>query len=127
MISVEPVQHVYGFSHDSGVESFIKSKQDFIETLFGVSLKTLEDIDVFTQVLDAGNYTVWAELDSDVHNMAKDAALGLWEAFMAEHKAKSNTSKPASESPIFQYVDINANATSYAGATECQICAEGGS
>ncbi|PWA57913.1 ABC-2 type transporter family protein [Artemisia annua] len=85
VIIVEPVPHVSGFSHDSG--------------------------------LDAGNYAAWSNLDNDVHKMAKDAVLGLWEAFMAKHKAKSNTSKPASEPPIVQSVDINANATSYARAT----------
>ncbi|PWA78378.1 vesicle-associated membrane protein [Artemisia annua] len=118
VISAEPVPHVSGFSHDSGVESSLKSKQEFIETLFGVSLKTLEDIDAFTQGLEAGNYTVWDELENSVHKRAKDVVLCLWEAFKVEHKAKSNTSKPASESPIVQSVDINANATSYAGATE---------
>ncbi|PWA64391.1 zinc knuckle CX2CX4HX4C [Artemisia annua] len=106
---VEPVPLVPSLSHDSGVESSLKSKQDFIETLFGVSLKTLEDIDAFTLGLEAGNYTVWNELDNDVHERAKDAVVCLWEAFKAEHKAN--------ESPIVQSVDINANATSYAGAT----------
>lgn len=44
-INVEPIPHVSFSSHDSGVESSLKSKHDLIETLFGVSLKSLEDID----------------------------------------------------------------------------------
>ena len=57
------------------------------------------------------------ELEGDVHKMVMDVVYGLWEAFMAEANAKSTTHKPTHESPTVQVVDINANATSYAGAS----------
>lgn len=48
--------------------------------------------------------------------MVMDDTFGLWESFEAETNAKSTTPKPTHESPIIQVVDINSNATSYAGA-----------
>ncbi|PWA44370.1 hypothetical protein CTI12_AA526990 [Artemisia annua] len=71
VIHVEPVPHAS--SQDSGVGSSLKSKHDFIETLFGVSLKTLEDIDAFAKAVEAGNYTVWDTLDDDVVQRVQDA------------------------------------------------------
>ncbi|PWA77778.1 hypothetical protein CTI12_AA224280 [Artemisia annua] len=78
VIHVEPVPHAS--SQDSGVGSSFKSKHDFIETLFGVSLKTLEDIDAFAKAVEAGNYTVWDTLDDDVVQRVQDAIDGLWKA-----------------------------------------------
>lgn len=40
------------------MKSSIKSKHDYINTLFGVSLKALKDIDEFTKGCEAGNYPV---------------------------------------------------------------------
>ncbi|PWA42190.1 membrane attack complex component/perforin (MACPF) domain-containing protein [Artemisia annua] len=110
-VHVEPVLHA------SGRASSLKSKHDYINVLFGVSLETLEDIDEFTKGCEAGTNLVWAELESDVRTMAMEAVCGLSEAFMAETIAKSTTPKPTHESPIVQVVDIYANAPSYSGVT----------
>lgn len=80
---VEPIPHGSGCSHDSDVESSPKSKHDFIETLFGVSLNTLEDIDAFAKAVEAGNYPVWDTLDEDVVQRVQVAVDGLWKAFKA--------------------------------------------
>ncbi|PWA89650.1 serine/threonine-protein kinase, active site protein [Artemisia annua] len=71
------------------MKSSIKSKHDYINTLFGVSLKTLKDTDDFILGCEAGNYPVWAELDSDVRTIVMDAACDLCNAFEAEIRANS--------------------------------------
>ncbi|PWA52779.1 hypothetical protein CTI12_AA451110 [Artemisia annua] len=80
----------------------IKSKHDYINVLFGVSLKTMKDIDDFTKGCEDGTYSVWNELESDVRTMVMEAICGLAEAFSAETIAKSTTTKPTHESPIVQ-------------------------
>ena len=42
----------------------IKSKHDFIKLVFGVSLKSTLDIDLFLKELEAGKYPIWSNLDS---------------------------------------------------------------
>ncbi|PWA67443.1 hypothetical protein CTI12_AA152530 [Artemisia annua] len=90
VIHVEPVPHAS--SQDSGVGSSLKSKHDFIETLFGVSLKTLEDIDAFAKAVEAGNYTVWDTLDDDVVQRVQDAIDGLWKALKVSPSAMASPS-----------------------------------
>ncbi|PWA60128.1 Peptidase S10, serine carboxypeptidase [Artemisia annua] len=89
----------------------IKSKHDYINVLFGVSLKTMKDIDDFTKGCEDGTYSVWNELESDVRTMVMEAICGLAEAFSAETIAKSTTTKPTHESPIVQvdsgYIAVN--------------------
>ena len=75
-----------------------KSKHDYINVLFGVSLKTMKDIDDFTKGCEDGTYSVWNELESDVRTMVMEAVCGLAEVFIA----KSTTTKPTHESPIVQ-------------------------
>jgi hypothetical protein len=101
----------------TNTESLIKMKHDYIVALFGVSLSTLEDINEFTLSCEVGKYPVWVELDSNARAMAMDAIEDLWNAFVAEIKAKYTTPKPTDESPIVQAVDINTNGTSSVGAT----------
>ncbi|PWA82615.1 hypothetical protein CTI12_AA174050 [Artemisia annua] len=79
-----------------------KSKHDYINVLFGVSLKTMKDIDDFTKGCEDGTYSVWNELESDVRTMVMEAVCGLAEAFSVETIAKSTTTKPTHESPIVQ-------------------------
>ncbi|PWA84295.1 ARM repeat superfamily protein [Artemisia annua] len=79
-----------------------KSKHDYINVLFGVSLKTMKDIDDFTKGCEDGTYSVWNELESDVRTMVMEAVCGLAEAFSAETIAKSTTTKPTHEYPIVQ-------------------------
>ncbi|PWA83927.1 hypothetical protein CTI12_AA163730 [Artemisia annua] len=98
------------------VASLIKMKHDYIVSLFGVSLITLEDINEFTLNCEAGKYPIWADLDSNARTMVMDALVDLWNAFAAEIKDKSTTPKPTNESPIVQAMDINTNSTFYVGA-----------
>ena len=92
------------FLGQSSATTSVKSNQDFIEALIGVSLKTLKDVDDFTKDLDAGKFPVWAELESDIRSMATDAIYGFWEAFMAVENAKSNT---LIAEPVLEGVNIS--------------------
>lgn len=56
----------------------ISSIHDFIDAMFGVSLKTLKDIDDFTMGIEEGKYPMWDALESDVRKMALAAVDGLW-------------------------------------------------
>ncbi|PWA76393.1 peptidase S10, serine carboxypeptidase, Alpha/Beta hydrolase fold protein [Artemisia annua] len=102
-INVEPIPHVSSSLHDSGVESSLKSKHDLIDTLFGVSIKNLVDLDAFLKGLDAGNYPMWDTLDADVVRMVHVALSGLYDAFKAEYQADPESNAT--------YSDGNGNGT----------------
>ena len=93
------------FAGKAGAATSAKSNHDFIEDLFGVSLKTPKDIDDFTKDLDNGQYPKWAELDSDVRVKTMNAIDGLWESFMDVVNDKSNSSPSAA--PVCEGVNIS--------------------
>nr|GFA25440.1 zinc knuckle CX2CX4HX4C [Tanacetum cinerariifolium] len=96
---------------------------DEINKLFGVSLRTPKDINVFTSDLELGKYEIRGELNREKRQEVMNTIWELWNKFGAELPnlksvpgADSNTSVPSHESPIVQHVDINKKQTSYAGA-----------
>ncbi|PWA39992.1 EF-Hand 1, calcium-binding site-containing protein [Artemisia annua] len=49
----------------------IKSKHDFIEGVFGVSLKSASDIDLFIRELEEGKHPIWPTLDSATRSQGR--------------------------------------------------------
>ncbi|GKB94251.1 zinc knuckle CX2CX4HX4C containing protein [Tanacetum coccineum] len=113
-----------------------------IVELFGVSLKTLVDIDDFTKDIELGKYEVWSTLPSDKRKEVMDTICAMWDTLMAENvesgsldnKAKDNTNlddtMPVDESTIVQCVSIQEKPSSYvvtAGGSLPKPCAVGGS
>ena len=66
-------------THVSPLNS-IKSKHDFIEFVFVVSLKSSLDIDLFLKEIEADKYPKWSNLDSATRSHVHDAMHGLFEA-----------------------------------------------
>ncbi|GKB72464.1 zinc knuckle CX2CX4HX4C containing protein, partial [Tanacetum coccineum] len=65
------IDNVVGKKSDVNTSS-MRTHVDVVAKLFGVSLKTLEDIDSFTKDIELGKYEVWSELTSDSGNTNLD-------------------------------------------------------
>ncbi|GJZ79078.1 zinc knuckle CX2CX4HX4C containing protein [Tanacetum coccineum] len=89
---------------------------DEITKLFGVSLNTPKDIDVFTRDIESSKYEVWWELTHEKRDEFMDTIMELCNTIVAE-VPNDKSSAPIHESPIVQSVDIHTKSTSYAGAT----------
>ena len=93
----------------------IKSKNDFIELVFGVSLKSSLDIDLLLKEIEAGKYPKWSNLDSATRSHVHDAMYGLFEAYEIERKANATTSNSGNSvkvpTPNGVNVDANPNTT----------------
>ena len=93
----------------------IKSKHDFIELVFGVSLKSSLDIDLFLKEIEAGKCPIWSNLDSATRSHVHDAMYGLFEAYEIERKDNATISNSGDSvkdpTPNGVNVDVNPNTT----------------
>ncbi|PWA38477.1 hypothetical protein CTI12_AA581830 [Artemisia annua] len=70
----------------------INSKHDFIQGVFGVSLKSASDIDVSVRELEEGIHPVWTTLDSETRSQVSEAMFGLFEVYELGRKANATNS-----------------------------------
>ncbi|PWA73434.1 hypothetical protein CTI12_AA261250 [Artemisia annua] len=65
---------------------------DFILGVFGISLKSISDIDLFVKELEAGKSPVWPTLDNQTQLHVKEAVVGLGKAFVLDMQANAMNS-----------------------------------
>nr|GEX63635.1 hypothetical protein [Tanacetum cinerariifolium] len=107
--------------HDHSNAARLTSMNDDVVTeLFGISLSTPKDIDVFISDLEASKYQVWSELTREKHQEVMNTIWSIWNKLVAENPIEMNVnpmpSKVSASDPIVQFVFINEKPSSYVGA-----------
>ncbi|GJX06863.1 hypothetical protein Tco_0194795 [Tanacetum coccineum] len=110
-----------GEDHDhSNAARLTSMNGDVITELFGVSLSTPKDIDIFTSDLEAGKYQVWSELTREKRQEVMNTIWSIWNKLVAETLIETNVnpmpSKVSASDLIVQSVFINEKPSSYVGA-----------
>ncbi|PWA89431.1 hypothetical protein CTI12_AA107680 [Artemisia annua] len=62
---------------------------DFLLGVFGISLKSVSDINLFVNDLEAGKYTVWPTLDFQTQSQVQEAVVGLGKALVLDMQANA--------------------------------------
>ncbi|GJV63167.1 zinc knuckle CX2CX4HX4C containing protein [Tanacetum coccineum] len=125
-MELNPHAESASYKQPTGSQKANGSSIEEIYKLFGVSINTPRDIDVFTSDLESGKYELWGELTREKRQEIMNTLWELWNAFLAEGDSISvrqavKTSAPVQESPIVQSVDINTKSSSYTGAPGASI------
>lgn len=77
---------------DNSHVNSINSKHDVIEQMFGVSFKSVSDLDLFSRELDEGKHPIWTTLDSGTRSQFTEAMCGIFEAFKLDMQANATNS-----------------------------------
>ncbi|PWA61504.1 RNA-directed DNA polymerase, eukaryota, Reverse transcriptase zinc-binding domain protein [Artemisia annua] len=103
----------------------ITSKHDYIEGVFGVSLKSALDIDLFLKKLEAGKHPIWPNLDSEARSQVYEAMCGLWEVYGIDMKADA-TNSDVSVKDTTPNVNVDVNTQPIQNSTYSSLVAESG-
>ncbi|GKD78268.1 hypothetical protein Tco_1340889, partial [Tanacetum coccineum] len=104
--------------------SSIRAQVDGVANLFGVSIKTLVDIDNFTKDLESGKYVMWSELAREKREEITDIICNWWDSILTQTESMPKGAPISSDSvksdsldaPIVQSVIVHDKPNTYAGA-----------
>lgn len=106
------------------IQEYIKSKHDVIEGLFGVSLKSANDLDLFLKGIEEGKYPIWPNMDNETRSQVYEAMSGLMEFYVPNTKVNASNSD-VNGNNITTNVNVEVVSTSPSSSLVAEAVCEG--